>query len=101
MKSKKTQGTSLKDLMEDKVDQTDLQSILKARKNTHGNFSENAQTYHDLIRIIHLDRLDPERKLAMDVILQKLCRIENGDSNFKDHWDDIAGYATLASETLE
>ena len=32
------------------------------------------------------------------MIALKLSRILSGQSNFKDHWDDIAGYAKLASE---
>ena len=100
MKLRKTQGTSLKGLTDQDADPTDLQSILNARKNTLGDYSENAETYDALTKVIDLERLDPERRLAMDVILQKLCRIQNGNPNFKDHWDDIAGYATLASKTL-
>lgn len=101
MKSKKTQATSLKELTDQFADPTGLQSILEERRNTHGDYSDNAETYDALTKIIDLDRLDPERRLAMDVILQKLCRIQNGNPNFKDHWDDIAGYATLASKSLD
>ena len=32
------------------------------------------------------------------MIALKLSRILSGQSNFKDHWDDIAGYAKLGSE---
>jgi len=32
------------------------------------------------------------------MIALKLSRILSGQADFKDHWDDIAGYAKLASE---
>ena len=35
------------------------------------------------------------------MIALKLSRILSGQANFKDHWDDISGYAKLASEACE
>jgi hypothetical protein len=34
------------------------------------------------------------------MICYKMGRILSGDSNNLDHWDDIAGYATLVSKIL-
>ncbi len=36
----------------------------------------------------------------MDHIAGKLSRILSGQPGFDDHWRDIAGYATLAVETM-
>jgi hypothetical protein len=38
---------------------------------------------------------------ALDMIALKLSRILSGQANFKDHWDDIAGYAKLGAEACE
>ncbi|WP_257617167.1 hypothetical protein [Campylobacter pinnipediorum] len=35
------------------------------------------------------------------MIAHKIARILAGNPNYKDHWDDIAGYATLVSKELE
>lgn len=35
---------------------------------------------------------------SIDLIATKLARICCGDPNHRDHWDDIAGYATLVSQ---
>ena len=34
------------------------------------------------------------------MIACKIARILSGDPNWRDHWDDIAGYATLVAERL-
>ena len=44
------------------------------------------------------DRLSPVQREAVDMICLKLSRIISGQSHFRDHWDDIAGYARLATE---
>lgn len=83
--------------------------LLQEREKTHGNFRNNAifsqhlkavfkggmgmpQTAHGLV---------PEQREALDMIALKLSRILSGQANFKDHWDDIAGYAKLAAEACE
>ena len=43
----------------------------------------------------------PEQIEALDMIALKLSRILSGQANFRDHWDDIAGYAKLASEACD
>jgi hypothetical protein len=35
------------------------------------------------------------------MIALKLSRILSGQANFKDHWNDIAGYAKLGSEACD
>ena len=37
---------------------------------------------------------------CIDMILHKIARIGTGDPNKVDHWDDIAGYATLVARYL-
>jgi hypothetical protein len=38
---------------------------------------------------------------AMHMIMLKIARIISGDNNTHDHWDDIAGYAKLASADIK
>jgi hypothetical protein len=35
------------------------------------------------------------------MIVHKIGRIVNGNPDKVDHWDDIAGYATLVSDRLK
>jgi len=38
---------------------------------------------------------------GLHMIFHKLGRIAAGSRVFQDHWDDIAGYATLVSRSLK
>lgn len=44
--------------------------------------------------------LSPSQQESLDMIFHKIGRIVNGDPNYVDSWDDIAGYATLVSDEL-
>ena len=80
----------------------DVRPLLNERGRTHGDFLRNAvisQTLKKYIREMseHTD-LKPEHKESLDMICLKISRILSGHANFKDHWDDIAGYAKLGSD---
>lgn len=45
-------------------------------------------------------KLVPAQKEALELIATKIGRILNGNPNNPDSWKDIAGYATLVSNTL-
>lgn len=90
--------------------------LLQTREQTHGNFTYNAvwaQCLRDMFRNgcidvngmesndPNWDQLPARHREALDAIALKLSRILSGQSNFKDHWDDIAGYAKLASEICD
>ena len=79
-----------------------VESILKERQKTHGEFSTHAKISQDLKLILRDNdgELSDVQKEALDMILHKVARILNGNPNHKDHWDDIAGYATLAAKQL-
>ena len=76
--------------------------LLVERGKTHGDFANNAAISQALKRIIHdtaiLRNFSNVQREALDMIALKLSRILSGQANFKDHWDDIAGYAKLVSE---
>ena len=46
-------------------------------------------------------RLAPDQVEALDMIQHKIASILNGDPDYADSWDDIAGYAKLVSDRLK
>lgn len=78
--------------------------MLTERGATHGNFTDHAEATQAIkLAILNttcrpwLDFTAAQRE-AMDMIAHKLGRILAGDPDFRDHWADIAGYATLVAE---
>ena len=82
----------------------EIEQVLKERKSTHGDFRVQFKIAQELKSVFytHLERpLTPVQRESIDMILTKLSRICSGNSDHADHWDDIAGYAKLASKELE
>lgn len=78
--------------------------LLVERGKTHGDFGRNADISQQLKQLFNrhgADRFLYVHREALDMIALKLSRILSGQANFKDHWDDIAGYAKLASEACD
>ena len=74
------------------------EELLNEREKTHGSFqqvSDISSALKSIIRENYPDSLKNRQKEALEAICGKIARILSGDSNFKDHWDDIAGYAKL------
>lgn len=94
---------------------TDRDPLLVERQKTHGDFRLNAaisQQFKEMFKapyIIGKDtcasacyiEMNKVHREALDMIAMKLSRILSGQASFKDHWDDIAGYAKLGSEACE
>lgn len=82
----------------------DTNKILAERGKTHGDFSNQAECTQDLKKAFYNwaqhNKLTPYMKEAADMILHKLARAATGDPFMQDHWDDIAGYATLVSDRV-
>lgn len=80
----------------------EIKALLNERHKTHGNYSDHAKLTQELKRIFRArvanDKLTSEQQEAIDMIFHKIGRIGAGDPNFKDHWDDIAGYAKLVAD---
>lgn len=83
--------------------------ILNERGQRHGHFAVHSAMSQELKTAFHRctqmrttgDKkrsLTPYQQEAIEMILHKIARICAGDPDFHDHWDDIAGYATLVSE---
>lgn len=79
-------------------------ALLAERGKTHGDYSEHAIITQDLKRIMQMTNkywdLQPTQRETLEMIAHKIGRILAGNPDFKDHWDDIAGYARLVAERL-
>ena len=79
-------------------------AILEERQSTHGDYSDTAEAAQQLKRVCQRIRGNTEwtdvQKESLDLICTKIARLVSGDPNHKDSWDDIAGYAELASLRL-
>jgi len=78
--------------------------ILEERERTHGQFSDVAslsQSIKDVLRRpVGWDAMPDHAREALDMMASKIARIVSGDHQFKDHWIDIVGYATLVVDSL-
>lgn len=79
-----------------------INETLKARQNVHGEFADNSAISQELKNVVrsHDGELSDMQKEALDMIVHKISRILAGNPNHKDHWHDIAGYATLVEERI-
>lgn len=77
-------------------------ALLNVRQYTHGDFQRNAEISQSLKgtlrRYIQPGSMSTIHLEALDMICLKLSRIGSGQASFRDHWDDIAGYAALAAK---
>ena len=81
-----------------------IEEILKERGAKYGKFKDHAQITQCLkITMVNTpkwDKLTYDQKEALEMIAHKIGRILNGDPNYADSWDDIAGYAKLVGDRL-
>lgn len=80
--------------------------ILAERGKRYGKFEDHARVTGALKGVIY-ERvherelfLAPDQQEALDMICHKIGRIVNGDPDYADSWDDIAGYALLVANRL-
>ena len=82
-----------------------MKDVLAERNSVHGSFSVNAEVTQYIMNIVHTywkgKQPTAEQELALQMIVHKISRIVAGDTDYADHWLDIAGYATLIHEQLE
>lgn len=80
------------------------EDILNERQKTHGEFKTAAAIMQSLKEVMRrqpsYNGLSAAHREALEMIQHKVARILNGNANHKDHWDDIAGYATLAAREI-
>jgi len=79
-----------------------IDDILAERGKRYGNFNTTAETAQYIKGGMRSNpewqHLKPSQIEALEQIATKISRIIHGDPNYKDSWDDIAGYAQLATE---
>lgn len=78
-----------------------IRQLLNTRHKTHGDYTVHADITQQLKNIMypHITNAhtNPMRE-SLDMIAHKIGRILAGDPDFRDHWDDIAGYAKLIAD---
>jgi len=69
------------------------------KQKTHGDYKNTANISQSLKNVMsggeNWDALKDTQREALELIAMKIARILSGDHNFRDHWDDIEGYAEL------
>ena len=82
-----------------------VQDILVERGKRYGKFTDHAAITQAIKYSCSYGRnwssLSPDKKEALEMIAHKIGRILNGDPEYADSWDDIAGYAQLVSNNLK
>lgn len=84
-----------------------ITDILIQRGQRYGKFTGHAEVTQDLKTQIALHlkfrskQLAPDQQEALDMICHKIGRIVNGDPDYDDSWQDIAGYAQLVADRLK
>ena len=87
-----------------------VNEVLEERGERYGVFMGQAQIAQSLhivleqgMKLTGKSRFSfaPDQLEAMNMIVNKIARIYNGDPNYSDSWKDIAGYATLVADRLD
>lgn len=77
-------------------------ALLTERGKTHGDYTIHAEITQDIKNVIYNTagwaNLNSPQRESLDMIAHKIGRIIAGDPDFRDHWDDIAGYAKLVAD---
>lgn len=80
----------------------DIDEILNERAQTHGDFGSHAAITQaikaDMACQSSYSSLHEHQRESLEMIAHKIGRILAGDPDFRDHWDDIAGYAKLSAD---
>jgi hypothetical protein len=85
-----------------KPPKSSVTDLLHDRGLVHGKWEENARLswYFQLVLMsgANWKELSNSQRVALQMIVHKIGRILSGDMNYRDHWDDIIGYAKLGLE---
>lgn len=91
---------------------TELDAMLAERGSRYGAFHRHASITQRLKLVMKQHRrgnhvgptwrtLTDDQREALEMIAHKIGRILNGDPDYADSWDDIAGYAKLVGDRLK
>ncbi len=82
-----------------------ITKILEERGKLYGKFTNHASITQRLKDVMRNTNnwaiLTDDQKEALEMNAHKIGRILNGDPNYADSWDDIAGYAKLVGDRLK
>jgi len=82
----------------------DIEKFLLERGNTHGDWKEQAKIASNIKLAMMCGRnyknMPSYVTEGLDTIAVKIARAVSGDWTEKDHYKDIAGYATLIEKAL-
>jgi len=80
------------------------ESTLKERGSEYGSFEDGSITMQAMKSAVRNNPrwkyLKANQKESIEMILHKVGRIVNGNSNHIDSWHDISGYAKLVENSL-
>lgn len=81
------------------------EKLLEERGKSHGEYSEHAAATQGIMDVLMSHRnwkhLPPMVRESLHMFAHKMGRVVTGDPCHKDHYDDIAGYATLISQRIQ
>lgn len=80
------------------------ENLIEERGKVYGHFAAGAVIMRGLKEQMHntpgWQNLRRTQQEALDMIQHKIGRILNGDPDYIDNWDDIAGYSQLIAKIL-
>jgi Domain of unknown function (DUF6378) len=86
------------------AEKNSLTQILEERPKAHGDFTDVAacaQATKDLWRSRPgWDKLTKTQREGLEMIAHKVARVLSGNPNHLDHWQDLAGYATITADRI-
>ena len=89
------------------AEETNIDQTLDARAQDYGKFKDGAALMQAMKRTLadharmHNKTFADDQWEALEMIVHKMARIVNGNSDKVDSWVDIAGYATLIADRLQ
>lgn len=79
-----------------------IDDMLTERGRRYGDFAYHAYITQSLKGVMFQapgwQHLTASQRESLEMIAHKIGRILNGDPNYVDSWDDIAGYASLVAQ---
>jgi len=82
-----------------------IKDTIQERSSQYGNYSGQSTISQALKNVMRSSKnwstLTHDKKESLEMIVHKIARIINGNSNNFDSWHDIEGYAALVSNNLD
>ena len=83
-------------------DANNVESILSAREKNYGSFQDVAKTTQSFKKILHESKnwrhLSDGHREGLEMIMNKIARMLNGNHKYPDNLIDIMGYSALIKD---